>query len=235
MSEYLTTERLSDKVSDVITKILQEEGFKPGDKFHSENALAVRLGVSRSTIREALRSLEATGWISVRHGKGVFVIATLESQSEGFTGWLKSNRESVLENFEIRLILDPKAASYAARNAEAEAVVELQAICEEFRACAPGGDTARLIQIDERFHSTIAKCTKNRTLSVLMRTMARSLPVGWMSSLRIPGRVAKTIDEHCAIVAAIAAHDPQAAETAMITHLQNATKEILDFMEREDA
>ncbi len=232
MIRRIKTERLSDRVSEIIVKLIREENFKPGDKFYSENTLVRRLGVSRSSIREAMRSLESTGWISVQHGKGVFVNLSGERSGEGFVGWLKTNREVMLDHFEVRLMLDPKAAAHAARKATSEEITALHEICDDFREKVQGGDVDDLILIDERFHSTLALCTKNKTLYVLMRTMAKSLPEGWISSLHIPGRAEKTINEHCNVVAAIAEHDPDAAERAMITHLRNAMSEIAAFLEK---
>jgi GntR family transcriptional repressor for pyruvate dehydrogenase complex len=230
----IKTERLSDRVSEIIIKLIREENFKPGDKFHSENTLVQRLGVSRSSIREAMRSLESTGWVTVRQGKGVFVNAMGEKAEGGFAGWLKSNSEAMREHFEVRLMLDPKAAAYAARNATADDIDGLKYICEEFKSRLVPMDIDALILVDEKFHSTIARCTRNETLYVLMRTMARSLPVGWISSLQVPGRAEKTIEEHCAVVSAIERHDPEAAEKAMIAHLHNAMKEISEFLEKPE-
>jgi len=232
MLERIKTERLSDRVSEVISNMILEGEFKPGDRFLSESVLTQRLGVSRSSVREALRSLETTGWISVKQGKGIFIASTSDRSDEGFQGWLESNKESVLEHFEIRLILDPKAAAYAARKADAADIRELKDICEEFKATAAAGDAEALIRVDERFHYTLARCTRNKTLYVLMRTMAKSLSVGWRSSLHVPGRGEKSIEEHYAIVRAIEARDPGAAEKAMTKHLEKAMREILEFMER---
>lgn len=230
MMESLKTERLSDRVSKTILNIIKEEKFQPGDKFHSENTLVKRLGVSRSSIREALRSLESTGWVSVRHGKGVFINTLGDRNPSASVGWLKSNRDSILEHFEIRLILDPKAAAYAAKNATEQDIVELRMICGEFQSKEALGDIDSLILVDEKFHSAVAGCTKNNTLCVLMKTMAQSLPVGWISSLQIPGRAKKTIEEHCAVVEAITRKDQAAAEKAMVVHLGNAMREIAEFL-----
>lgn len=227
-------ERLSDKVTGIIINLIQEEGFKPGDKFYSENTLVKRLGVSKSSIREAMRSLESTGWISVQHGKGVFINLSSERFGQGFVGWLKSNREEMLDHFDVRLMLDPKAAAFAAGKASDEEIKKLNTICEDFASKAQSERLDDLILIDELFHSTVALYTKNKTLYVLTCTLAKSLPVGWISSLHIPGRAEKTISEHRSIVAAIANHDPEGAEKAMTAHLRNAMSEIAAFLENNE-
>jgi len=228
----MKTVRISDQVIEEIKKLMSEKKFKPGDKFYSESYLCKVLGVSRSSIREALRSLEATGWIIVQQGKGAFINSTDIHKNEGFVDWLKINKVAVLEHFEVRLMLDPKAANYAGRNASSNDLRELDYICAEFSEKAKISDISALIAIDEQFHYAIAKSTKNKTLSLLMKTMTKSLPVGWISSLHVPGRVEKTIIEHCAIVDAIRNHNPDRAEQLMIDHLNNARNEIMELIER---
>jgi GntR family transcriptional regulator, transcriptional repressor for pyruvate dehydrogenase complex len=230
--EFIKPVRISDRITELLIKVISDEKFKTGDKFYSENELVARLGVSRSSIREAMRSLEVTGWVTVKQGKGVFVASAVDKSGEGFLEWVKDNRNSLLEHFEVRLMLDPKAAAYAARNASESEINELKGICAEFKEKAEVNDTEELISIDERFHFMIAKSTKNRTLFVLMKTMARSLPVGWITSLRVPGRISKTIIEHSAIIDAIAMHDEKKAENVMHKHLANAKREILELAER---
>lgn len=227
-------EKISEQVSEEIKKLIHDEHFQPGDVFFSEHELCNRLGVSRSSIREALRSLEATGWVTVKQGKGTFVASSDIHENEGFIKWLRVNRESVEEHFEVRLMLDPKAAEYAGRNAVEADIKELDYLCAEFRETAKRGDIPALISIDEQFHYAIAKSTKNKTLSLLMKTMAKSLPVGWISSLHVPGRIEKTITEHSAIVDAIRHHDPQQAEKLMIQHLVNAKNEIIALIDEKE-
>jgi len=222
----LKTVRLSERVCEVLKKLITEEGFKPGDKFYSENELTKRLQVSRSSVREAVRILEATGLVRVEHGKGIFVSDPSYQGFDAFSSWLADNKEGILEHFEVRLLIDPKAAAYAARNAEEEDLAALDAVCAEFKRSAETGNTEELIKIDEQFHSTIAKSTKNRTLSVLMKTMTKLLHEGWISSLHVPGRVGKTVKEHCRIVDAIRSRDSEKAERAMVDHLQKALKDI---------
>ena len=81
--------RLSDSVIDAIKEMITEDGFKPGDKFYSENELTKKLQVSRSSIREALRILEVTGQVSVKQGKGIYITDKQGQQFSEFSSWLK--------------------------------------------------------------------------------------------------------------------------------------------------
>ena len=226
----IKSQRISDQVTKIIIKLISKENFKLGDKFYSQKVLSEKLGVSISSVREAMRSLEATGWVTAKHGKGVFVALVRGRHNEGFKEWLKDNRNTVLEHFEVRLMLDPKSAAYAARNATDSEIQKLRRICFDFKLKAETHDIDTLIGLDEDFHLMVAKSTMNKTLCILMKTMAESLPVGWITSLNVPGRIEKTTGEHNKIVAAIAGRDAKKAEIAMIEHLEKAREEILDFM-----
>lgn len=232
MLRPLKTVRLSERVCGVLKKLIAEEGFKPGDKFYSENELTSKLQVSRSSVREAVRILEATGWVTVEHGKGVFIAGSGHQGLDAFTNWLKNHETDILEHFELRLMIDPRAAAYAARKATPEDVKLLEGLCEEFSRQSAQAPAEVLIKIDERFHAAIAKSTKNKTLAVLMHTMTRDLSEGWISSLHVPDRIRKTVDEHRKIVESIKTRQPEAAERRMVEHLTNALKEIKQLIQK---
>jgi len=222
--------RLSDQAVDEIKRIIHDGQFAPGDKLHSENELTRMLGVSRSSIREAVRLLEVTGIVTVRQGKGIFVSHPRQENSQAFSEWLRENESSVAEHFEIRLIIDTKAAAYAADRATDDDIRKLETICEAYRIQAETRTPAEMIKLDEQFHLQLAKSTKNRTLFMIMKTMTQSLPEGWISSLHVPGRIQKTIPEHIAIVAAIKSRNRKMAERRMEEHLNNALADIRTSM-----
>jgi GntR family transcriptional regulator, transcriptional repressor for pyruvate dehydrogenase complex len=222
----IVKKRLSDQVFQELKQMIAEKGFTPGDKFYSENELTKVLDVSRSSIREAIRLLEVSGIVTVRHGKGIYIADPNKEKSQGFSDWLKENQNSLAEHFEIRMMIDPKAAGYAAVKADIQDIQKLEAICEEFKELAARGDPAEMIKIDEQFHLQLAKSTRNRTLYMIMKTMTQSLPEGWISSLHVPGRIAKTVVEHCGIVEAIRNRDSGLAELRMEMHLRNALADI---------
>ncbi|MEA3487461.1 MAG: FadR/GntR family transcriptional regulator [Thermodesulfobacteriota bacterium] len=218
--------RLSEQVIDAIKQMISKEGFGPGDKFYSENKLTRKLDVSRSSIREAIRILEVTGFVSVKQGKGIFISDSIGDGFGALSDWVKNNETFLIEHFEVRLIIDPKAATYAARNAGDDDIKKMEEACEEFVKDYKAGNTAGMIKADKRFHKTIAKSTKNRTLFLIMKTMTESLPEGWISSLHIPGRANKTITEHESVIQAIKTGDSGAAERAMAQHIENALHDI---------
>lgn len=229
--EAITKVRLSEQVITAIERMIADDDFQPGDKFYSENQLTQRLNVSRSSVREAVRILEATGKVRVEHGRGIFISDRAEEQFSAFRTWLKENEQPITEHFEVRLMIDPKAAGYAARKADPDEIARLEQVCSDFADTAREHNTAAVIKCDEEFHRILAKSTKNRTLYILMRSMTESMSEGWISSLHTPGRIEKTIGEHRAILQAIKERDPEGAERAMRDHLQNALSDIHSSME----
>ena len=170
--------------------------------------------------------MEVTGFVSVKQGKGIFISDSIGDGFGALSDWVKNNETFLIEHFEVRLIIDPKAAAYAARNAEDDDIKKMEEACEEFVKDYKEGNTAGLIKADKRFHKTIAKSTKNRTLFLIMKTMTESLSEGWISSLHIPERANKTIVEHERVIQAIKAGDPETAERAMAQHIENALHDI---------
>ena len=219
-------ERLSDQVILEVKKIIHEKGYTPGDRFYSEGELVNMFTVSRSSIREAIRSLEVSGVLTVQQGKGIFIADPHREEHHAFAQWLQKNETSLEEHFEMRLIIDPKAAGYAARKADKTDIRKLEDICDEFRQMVGNGSVIEMIKLDEQFHLQLAKSTKNRTLYMIMKTMTESLPEGWISSLNIPGRIEKSVYEHQSIVEAIKLRDAELAEQRMESHLRTALEEI---------
>jgi GntR family transcriptional repressor for pyruvate dehydrogenase complex len=230
--ESIKRVRLSERVLEAINKIIEEENFVPGDKFYSENQLTKRLGVSRSSVREAIRILEVTGHVKVKHGMGVFVTDSMDEEREAFKDWVKNNETAIFDHFDVRLIIDPKAAAYAAMNADAHDIEKLKEIYEDFTSRVKCGNTSGLIRCDEEFHQLLSNSTKNKTLYFLMKTMTNSLPEGWLTTLHIPGRAEKTITEHGKILQAIEEGDSEKAEAAMKEHLLNAIEDIKASMKK---
>jgi GntR family transcriptional repressor for pyruvate dehydrogenase complex len=218
--------RLSESIIPVIKEMIADGDFNAGDKFYSENELTKKLGVSRSSIREAMRILEVEGHVSVKHGKGIFVSDFQGERLNAFSVWLKNNEQSIKDNFEVRLIIEPKTAGGAAENADAADIKRLEAACAEFEQAAQEGNVEEVIKYDRRFHRLLAGATKNTTLHVLMKSMTTELPNGWISSLYTPGRIEKTIHEHIDILDAVKKQDKAWAENSMTRHLVNALHDI---------
>ena len=227
--------RLSESVIDAIKEMIVNDGFNPGDKFYSEKELTRKLEVSRSSIREALRILEVTGQVNVKQGKGIFISDAQGKRFREFSTWLKNHEQSIKDNFEVRLIVEPKAARRAAEQATSGDIKKMETACSQFAKSAKNGNTEEAILCDHSFHNSLAGATKNKTLYVLMKAMTTTLADGWVSSLYTPGRIQQTIYEHGDIVDAIKNKDRAGAENAMTRHLVNALHDITAHLNKGKA
>jgi GntR family transcriptional regulator, transcriptional repressor for pyruvate dehydrogenase complex len=222
--------RLSEQIVDEIKRMIREEGFSDGDRFYSENELTRKLNVSRTSIREAVRMLEMAGQVKVRHGKGIFVKDASGNDFEPFAEWLKQHEITLIDHFEVRDIIDPRVAAYAAQNAKDLDIEKMRIVCNEFADTVASGRVETLIEKDREFHRLLAKSTGNKALYALITTMTTSLNEGWFSSLQIPGRPEKTVIEHRKILKAVASGNAEKAENAMKTHIENALNEIKEYL-----
>jgi GntR family transcriptional repressor for pyruvate dehydrogenase complex len=173
-----------------------------------------------------VRILEVIGQLSVKHGKGIFIVGTDAQPFEAFVGWLKNNDQSLREHFEVRLIVEPQTARLAAIGATPEEVALLAGVHAEFVRNARLGLTAETIQCDREFHRLLAKATHNKVLFALTRSITTSMFDDWISSFHTPGRMEKTVGEHGLVLQAVRDGDGEAAGEHMAAHLKNAIRDI---------
>jgi DNA-binding GntR family transcriptional regulator len=173
-----------------------------------ETELAERLEVSRTPVRQALSRLEAEG-VAARDERGGLVVATLDYDQLG-------------ELYEVREMAEALAAKLAARHAS-PAEIE---ILNELVAADRGrlDDVAALALSNRAFHQQLHRASHNRYLIRILAAMGRSLALLSGTTLATPGRGAASINEHAAIVAAIAARNEDAAEAAARSHIVNALR-----------
>lgn len=178
-----------------------------------ETELADRLRMSRTPVREALSRLEAQGVVA-RDGRSLRV-ATLDHDQLG-------------ELYEVRGVVEGLAARLAARHAAPEEIAVLADMVEADRRMV--GDFHALSLANRRFHRQLHRASHNRYLNQMLEGMRRSLALISTTTLEAPGRGAASLDEHAAIVEAIARRDETAAQSAAEQHISNAyrTRLVLD-------
>jgi len=209
-----------------IRGMIDEAGFQPGEKIFSESELIRRLGISRSSVREAIRILEVTGLVTVHHGKGVFLKEQGDGPFESLRKWISEHQDTLFEQFEVRLLIEPEAAAVAAIRAEEPELTELRSLLSTFTEAVEAGKIETAMTMDAEFHERVATATRNRTLSELMKTFSHRLTEGWVTSLQVPGRLEKTVEEHRSLLEALEARSPDEARERMRQHLVNARNDI---------
>jgi GntR family transcriptional regulator, transcriptional repressor for pyruvate dehydrogenase complex len=218
--------RLSTELLNEIRDIISREGFQPGQKFYSEHQLVDRLSASRPSIREALKMLEGNGEVHIEHGRGIFIGPERMPDLDSLGEYVRAHREPLRDHFEVRLLIEPDAARYAALRRDSDDLEQMRAAIAAFEDAARHADHRAAVLADVRLHEMISRATRNRTLFQLMRAMTTSLTEGWMSSLGMRGRIEASVTEHRAIVDAIGDGDGEAAAEAMRRHLAHAVDSI---------
>jgi len=192
--------------------------LRPGDRLPAERALSEALGVSRPTVREAIRSLQAMNIVESRPGSGTFVSSlSVEELLRPLQFALALSDFGLEHLFEVRLMLEPGAAALAAERAREEDLVRL-------RDCAQRGAAAdltleHLVALDVELHEGVARAAHNPLLERLLSSISALAQESRNYTVRVPGVAKPTAGEHEEIVAAICARDPDRARAAMAAHI----------------
>jgi GntR family transcriptional repressor for pyruvate dehydrogenase complex len=194
----------------------------PGDRLPPERDLALRLGVSRSTVREAIRGLEMMRVLQVRHGEGIFVTsldAPLLLEASGFAMQLMRDHE-VVDLLEVRAVLEGAAAAWASARMTDE---QLHAVLQKVEQMDAATTADELLAADIAFHASIAAGAGNVVMASLLESFsartyhARHLLAGLgLQEALVRARLA-----HRRIYEAVAARDPEAARASATVHVAN--------------
>jgi GntR family transcriptional repressor for pyruvate dehydrogenase complex len=209
-----------DQAIEHIRDLIVRGVLEPGSKLPPEPELAAILGCSRSTVREAVRSLVMARVLDVRRGDGTYVTSLrpeLLLDGIGFATDLMRD-ESLLELWEIRMLLEPPATAKAAEKISDGRLVELAEILEQMRRSAD--DDSVLVRHDARFHELVAQAAGNHTLASLLGSMSsRTMRARIWHGLREAGASVAAISQHAEILNALQARDPKMAHAAAVLHV----------------
>jgi GntR family transcriptional repressor for pyruvate dehydrogenase complex len=216
--EPIKKTRLAEEIGDRIRRLILEGAFASGRPLPSERALAKQFGVSRGSIRDALRMLETIGLLDTRHGQGTFA-------QELDVGRLVAPLVSVLtyrhdlqaELVDVRRIFEPAVARVAATRVNEDDLTALERILDTQRRKRKTGQSA--ILEDTAFHAVLARATRNRVLVSIMETLNDLLVESRKLALKQKGRPERSIKGHEAVIAALRRGDGDAAARAMLEHV----------------
>jgi GntR family transcriptional regulator, transcriptional repressor for pyruvate dehydrogenase complex len=210
--------RLSDKVADLMLETILSDRLQVGDRLPSERELGEQFGVSRTVIREAIRALVTKGVIDVRSGSGLRVAAVdANAVSESMSLFLRGGTLDFEKVHEVRAVLEVHLAGLAAERATDADIAQLRGIHERMQS--ETADVEAAARDDLEFHRAIARATHNELFLLLMDSIGSSLIDIRRENLG-SGSAPMTLSQHQGILEAIAAHDPDAARTAMRIHLE---------------
>ena len=206
-----------------IRKLIVEQGYEPGDSLPSQRDLAILLGVSRASLREALSSLSALGVVSVQPGKGVFVQAVSEPQQRtGGFSWPFDTHVSPSDTFQLRYALEGFAAGLAAVTLTADERDVLEDNVESMRLELRAGDFEAASRLDFEFHRHILIASGNQAMLGIITAGADIFLESQKMPFIRPSRAMETWQEHRKILRALARHASGPAQKAMHEHIRNA-------------
>ena len=215
MSGMAVTDEAILRIKDMI--VSGELG--PGSKLPPEKELSEKLGLSRSSLREAVKALEVIRVLDVRRGDGTYV-TSLQSRLllEAMSFVVDLHRDdSILEILAVRRILEPKAVALATRSITDEQLVEIDGLIDEI---SNDTDIEHLVEHDIEFHSRIVSAGGNVYLAGLIDSLSsHTVRARVWRGITEGGSVERTIGEHRAILQAVRERDAELAEALMIAHV----------------
>ena len=229
-SEFETVRR--DKVYEGVAKQIERlilKKLRPGDKLPSERELAEMLVVSRSSIRDAIRSLELMGMVEPRQGAGT-IVREISSDSlvNPLADALQRKEKRIGELLDFRKMLEPPLAARAATRVSADEISEMEGILERQEDKLRRGEST--IAEDSEFHYAVALASGNSVVLKVLDVLMDLLRDSRERSLQVAGRPQKSLDGHRRILVAIKRNDAEAAKVAMRRHIENVEKIVLRTM-----
>ncbi len=211
---------LRELVCEHIREAIINGTFAPGERL-MEIQMADEMGVSRTPVREAIRKLEMEGFVVMIPRRGTYVS--------------NMSIKDINDVYEIRISLDTLAAGLAAERISDEELEELQRLLVKVGAAIEKNDMAKVVEADIEFHDVLYKASRNERLRNIINNLREQITVIRGVSMRYPGRLKDTQDEHRRLVESISARNVEKSQEMARIHLENAEKTLMAAMsERKD-
>ena len=211
--------RIHEDIVQQFHSMIRQGTLSHGDRLASERDLATQFKVSRSSVREAMRSLELQGLVISKRGSGTFISTENgDSVVALMAASLNTGGEALRDIFEMRRVLEPAIAALAAERATDEDIGQMSAILDEQQQQIDSGETG--VESDTAFHFALAAATRNSALNKVVSAVEDILQRSRDQSLQEPGRPQRSLESHRHILQMIRNRDGAGAEQAMSHHLE---------------
>jgi GntR family transcriptional repressor for pyruvate dehydrogenase complex len=209
-------------VFDRIKNLVDSGEWPAGMKLPPERVLAEKLAVGRPSVREAIRILEATGYIEIITGQGSFVRdrskKDIQQEHLRLLQSMLTEDENVVDLLEVREMLEPNIAAMAAADMVQDDIENLERIMLKMEA-NPGNMDA-VVEENINFHLALTRSTGNKVLEQMHKILLESAREPFRRFLQIPGRIEQSLDGHRQLLNAIRSRDPENARSLMLSHLR---------------
>ena len=220
--------RASQAIVAQIRALLHDGRLAPGDRLPSERDLCQQFGVSRVTVREALRILETSGLIAIKVGArgGAFVTSPTSDQvADGLADLMTLSPLTAAEVAEARLVFELGIVPLVVERATAADIAHLRKLADEHTRALKAGRYTTEMSAD--FHSAVAACTQNSAIITLVQSLHGPLLMSLLEAKTLAPLMGRAgVVEHTAFIDAVAAGDVDKAREIMSTHLQRTAKRV---------
>ena len=225
---------ITEKITNAIKSDILSGVYKEGEKYLSENEVCNKFNVSRTTVREAMKILQAIGFLDLKPGRGAFVAVCDESKlNKTAIDSIFSKEDDFLELSEVRLGIEPTAAKYAAERATEDEIFKLYGILAFFEKAYKNQDALGMIEADEKFHNCIAACAHNEVYIKVYKQLSAAAKECKGSLFSVENNGKSAVFEHKEIADAIAEQDSQKAYHAMEKHITNVIDNIKNIANKK--
>lgn len=227
----VNTGRLSEEIVEQIKLAIRTGQLEPGDRLPPERELAARFGVSRVSVRDALRILEAGGLIEIRVGArgGAYMTAPGSAMvGEGIAHMLMLSSISAGEVAEARIVFELAVVPLVCERATDDDLAVLTEICEESAAAVANGDYR--VELSARFHIAFARATHNNAIGLLIESFREPLLMSLERAREAVPNMGRTgVKEHRALVEAVRRRDVENARRIMARHLGRTRRRLAEI------
>ena len=230
---------LSQVIEQKIEEAILQKKFSPGQKLPSEMELCAMFGVSRTSLREAVRMLSARGLLTIKKGSGIFVNDYSTDHGHKHMSLfleLSFDKSYILQLLEVRKMSEPSIARQAAENRTEDDMKDLEGNLQDLIECDEH-DAMLEAEIDMEFHSLVAKASGNPLIPIMMGSIFSLMPkIKALVIEHIDSAKSAAVEYHQMIVDKIRVQDSNGAFEAMTAHLKIAEKhsrKLIDAMEKK--
>ncbi|MBQ4265023.1 MAG: FadR family transcriptional regulator [Clostridia bacterium] len=209
--------KLPEQIADKLREMIIQEEMKTGSKLPAEAELMARFGVSRSTVREAVRILQTERIVDIRQGQGTFLCAMPGLADDPLGLRFADQQELIKQLLETRLLIEPNVAALAAQRRDESHLQEMKQLLDKMDSAYLHGEN--YTPYDAQFHSVIAKCTGNDVIMRLLPTIHESIQAGYRHTRRVEGSYQRASQCHLDLYRAIMEHDSARARLAAQRHM----------------
>jgi GntR family transcriptional repressor for pyruvate dehydrogenase complex len=219
--------RAYEEIVRQVQSLTEGEALKPGDRLPSERELAEQFQVSRVTVRQALSVLQAMGLVESRVGDGTFAGGSHNSVVTVLAPMLHPPKSTLLEQLELRRLIEPEIARLAAERATDAQLSEMRRSLERQQRQLDLGQS--IVDEDSALHMIIARSSQNSLLVRMMESIHELLRDSREESLRARSTTERSLAGHRRIIEAIGKHDPVAGRRAMLRHVLDVEAMIIEL------